>query len=80
MGDERVSVSFACQRCLQPIVLDDSFSHMSVHALAELACKFKPLKIIIYYVNLTNHIYAQCPFTPITMTLIWIHRPLALII
>lgn len=40
MGDCKTSVSFACQRCLQPLVLEDSFGHMSVHALAELACKY----------------------------------------
>lgn len=39
MEDDRVSVSFACQRCLQPVVLDDSFGHMDVHAMAELARK-----------------------------------------
>lgn len=38
--DERVSVNFACQRCLQPILLDDSFSRIDVHATAELECNF----------------------------------------
>uniref|UniRef100_A0A0K8TRH3 Putative beclin-like protein n=1 Tax=Tabanus bromius TaxID=304241 RepID=A0A0K8TRH3_TABBR len=37
MGDEKTSVSFACQRCLQPIVLDESLDNINIHALAELA-------------------------------------------
>lgn len=36
MEGERVSVSFACQRCLQPVILDESFDQMDVHATAEL--------------------------------------------
>lgn len=40
MGDGKISVSFACQRCLQPLILENSFEHMSVHELAELACKY----------------------------------------
>lgn len=36
---EKVPVSFACQRCLQPIVLDENLDHISVHAMAELSCK-----------------------------------------
>ncbi|XP_075157121.1 beclin-1-like Atg6 [Haematobia irritans] len=34
---EKVPVSFACQRCLQPIVLDETLENISVHALAELS-------------------------------------------
>lgn len=40
MGDERASINFACQRCLQPVIIEDSFDHMNVHALAELARKY----------------------------------------
>lgn len=36
---EKVSVSFACQRCLQPIVLDENLDNISVHEMAELSCK-----------------------------------------
>ncbi|XP_030371622.1 beclin-1-like protein [Scaptodrosophila lebanonensis] len=34
---EKESVSFACQRCLQPIVLDEHLDKISVHATAELS-------------------------------------------
>uniref|UniRef100_A0A1I8NIJ5 Beclin-1-like protein n=2 Tax=Musca domestica TaxID=7370 RepID=A0A1I8NIJ5_MUSDO len=37
-GDvEKVPVSFACQRCLQPILLDENLENISVHAMAELS-------------------------------------------
>lgn len=39
MGDGRISVSFACQRCLQPIKIDDSFDRIDEHKLAELSRK-----------------------------------------
>lgn len=39
MEGERVSVSFTCQRCLQPVILDDSFTNIDDYARAELACK-----------------------------------------
>lgn len=39
--DTKSSVSFVCQRCLQPLILDDTFGNISVHALAELACKYR---------------------------------------
>ncbi|KAK3861517.1 hypothetical protein Pcinc_032527 [Petrolisthes cinctipes] len=35
--DPRVTVNFACQRCLNPIQLDPGFSHLNEHTLAELA-------------------------------------------
>lgn len=34
-----MSVSFACQRCLQPLLLEDSFGHISEYAMAELERK-----------------------------------------
>ncbi|XP_055585125.1 beclin-1-like protein [Uranotaenia lowii] len=37
MNDGKVSVSFSCQRCLQPINIDDSFAALGEHTLAELA-------------------------------------------
>lgn len=40
MSDSKISVSFACQRCLQPLKLDDSFNSLGEHAIAELARKF----------------------------------------
>jgi len=36
---EKQAVSFACQRCLQPIVLDEQLEKISVHAMAELSCR-----------------------------------------
>lgn len=36
MEGERVSVSFTCQRCLQPVILDDSFASIDDYARAEL--------------------------------------------
>lgn len=36
MEGERVNVSFTCQRCLQPVIIDDSFSNMDDYAKAEL--------------------------------------------
>lgn len=35
-SDKKVNVSFFCQKCLQPLKLDSSFSSLSEHALAEL--------------------------------------------
>lgn len=40
MGDEKVPVNFACQRCLQPITLDQKLENISVHAMAELSRKY----------------------------------------
>lgn len=39
MVEERVSVSFNCQHCLQPLTLDDSLNSLGEHILAELTCK-----------------------------------------
>ncbi|KAI4467763.1 beclin 1 [Holotrichia oblita] len=36
MVEERVSVSFNCQNCLQPLTLDDSLNSLGEHILAEL--------------------------------------------
>lgn len=46
MDGERVSVSFTCQRCLQPVILDDSFGKMDDYARAELACKYSQMNIV----------------------------------
>lgn len=40
MEGERVNVSFTCQRCLQPVIVDDSFSNMDDYAKAELDRKY----------------------------------------
>ncbi|XP_015518319.1 beclin-1-like protein isoform X2 [Neodiprion pinetum] len=37
MMDAKATVSFACQRCLQPLRLDTSFNHLGEHTLAELS-------------------------------------------
>ncbi|XP_310418.6 beclin-1-like protein [Anopheles gambiae] len=37
MNDAKVSVSFSCQRCMQPIHVDDTFASLGEHTLAELA-------------------------------------------
>lgn len=34
---ERISVSFVCQRCLQPLILDQSLNNINCHTLAELS-------------------------------------------
>lgn len=47
MEGERVSVSFTCQRCLQPVILDDSFLNMDDYARAELACEYSPSEISV---------------------------------
>ncbi|KAF2881592.1 hypothetical protein ILUMI_24584 [Ignelater luminosus] len=36
MAEETIFVSFACQRCLQPLQLDDSFNNVGEHTKAEL--------------------------------------------
>lgn len=41
MAEEKVFVSFACQRCMQPLKLDDSLNSFGEHLLAELTCKCK---------------------------------------
>lgn len=35
-----VTVNFTCQRCHQPVHLNQGFSHLSELTLAELACKY----------------------------------------
>lgn len=70
MTDGKISsVSFACQRCLQPLQLEDSFDNMSIHALAELDCKYQYyfmfsclLLIIFYFCYLLYH-YVIHPFS-----------------
>lgn len=37
----KMSISYACQRCLQPLTLDESFNCLGEHILAELSCKFE---------------------------------------
>ena len=37
MVDMKSNVNFTCQRCLQPLRLDQSFHHLEEHALAELS-------------------------------------------
>lgn len=37
--DSNISVSFVCQRCLQPLSLDQSITNMSEHKIAELSCE-----------------------------------------
>lgn len=39
MVDTKVSVNFACQRCLQPLKLDETFNNLDEIQLAELTCK-----------------------------------------
>lgn len=51
MVDDKTNVHFTCQRCLQPIVLDESFDNISVHAMAELALPI--------YSNTTNELDSQ---------------------
>lgn len=52
MSDSKISVSFACQRCLQPLKLDDSFNSLGEHAIAELARKFLVEKqFVTHYID-----------------------------
>lgn len=37
MADSNVTISFVCQRCLQPLTIDPSFNNISEHRLAELS-------------------------------------------
>ncbi|XP_055905655.1 beclin-1-like protein [Eupeodes corollae] len=37
MADEKVSVSFACQRCQKPLIIDGSLDSINEHAMAELS-------------------------------------------
>ncbi|KAL1130120.1 hypothetical protein AAG570_013058 [Ranatra chinensis] len=37
MVDTKMNISFSCQRCLQPLKLDHSFTSLGEHALAELS-------------------------------------------
>lgn len=34
-----VNVSFVCQRCLQPLILDSTFGNVDEHRIAELSRK-----------------------------------------
>lgn len=44
MGDSKIDVNFVCQRCLQPIKIDQSFGNLNEHTLAELSCKLQFLE------------------------------------
>lgn len=48
MSDSKISVSFACQRCLQPLKLDDSFNSLGEHAIAELARNCYPFFCLFF--------------------------------
>jgi beclin 1 len=39
MVEPKTSVSFVCQRCLQPLKLDSTFGKLGEHTLAELSRK-----------------------------------------
>lgn len=39
MAEDKIFTSFSCQRCLQPLRLDDSLNSFGEHILAELTCK-----------------------------------------
>ena len=39
MNEGRISASFACQRCLRPLKLDDSLGSLNEHTLADLSRK-----------------------------------------
>jgi hypothetical protein len=39
MAEAKTSVSFVCQRCLQPLRLDSAFGNLGEHTLAELTRK-----------------------------------------
>lgn len=47
MAEEKVYVSFACQKCLKPLRLDESLNSFGEHLLAELTCKI--LNRLLHY-------------------------------
>lgn len=49
MTEEKYFTSFTCQRCLQPLRLDDSLNSFGEHILAELTCKNIFLLIYLDY-------------------------------
>lgn len=49
MVDVKNIVNFACQRCLQPIKLDETFNILGEHTLAELSCKIISYYTVNYY-------------------------------
>lgn len=60
MEGERVSVSFTCQRCLQPVILDDSFTNMDDYARAELAREYNhSMNAPILLLVTTNHVLSS---------------------
>lgn len=56
MTELNVSVNFACQRCLQPLKLDESFNRIEGDTLAELSREhsFDFLVIVLIFVNLQS--------------------------
>ena len=44
--EHNVSVSFVCQRCLQPLSLDPSFNQIGEHRKAELSCKYFKINLL----------------------------------
>ena len=45
MVEPKTSVSFVCQRCLQPLKLDSTFGKLGEHTLAELSRKLRLRKV-----------------------------------
>lgn len=62
MSDSKISVSFACQRCLQPLKLDDSFNSLGEHAIAELARKFLPFFFYFIFAYIDFNIFSSNKF------------------
>lgn len=50
---DKIGVNFACQRCLQPIVLNEQLDNISIHASAELSCKLSTPSCYYYLVTHT---------------------------
>lgn len=48
MVEPKTSVSFVCQRCLQPLKLDSAFGKLGEHTLAELSRKFRQRNVTAF--------------------------------
>lgn len=65
MAEEKVFVSFSCQRCLQPLKFDDSLSSLGEHILAELTRKFSKIEgllLAILIISSADSFKSRCRF------------------
>ena len=55
MVEPKTSVSFVCQRCLQPLKLDSTFGKLGEHTLAELSRKLRQRNVTAYEMRKYRH-------------------------